>query len=330
MAPLRVLIVGGGAIAGGYDAALPDEAWPRTHAAAYRRAGGFDLAAVVEPDEARRTAFMARWGVRNGHASLAEASASGPFDVISICSPTPHHASDLQAAIAMRPRLVFCEKPVTSSLELTRTLVAQAADAGVELAVNHTRRWAPDMVALAGKLASGALGKVHSVQAVYTKGILNNGSHLFDLLNMLFGGIRVLATGRPVADHSEADPTIPFLGETQAGIPVCVAIGDARDFALFEMSIITQAGVFQIEDGGTKWRIRTVVDSPDFPGYRALDRGESKHGRYEEAMTAAVTEIRNRVAGAGALSSTGETATAAHALSESTLLLSRRGTPGGL
>lgn len=328
MSTLRVLIVGGGAIAGGYDAALPDAAWPRTHAAAYRRAGGFDLAAVVEPDPVRRQAFMDRWGVRHGHATLGEATTSMPFDVISICSPTACHAPDLKAAIAMRPRLIFCEKPVTTSLDLTRALVAEAAEAGIDLAVNHTRRWAPDMVALAGQLASGALGKVHSVQAVYTKGILNNGSHLFDLLNMLFGGVRVLATGRARVDHAEADPTIPFLAETPTGIPICVAIGDARDFALFEITIITQTGVVQIEDGGTNWRIRTVVDSPDFAGYRALDRGETRHGRYEEAMTAAVTQIRNRLLSAGALASTGETAAAAQSLSETTLLLSRHDKPG--
>jgi len=320
---LSVLIVGCGAIAGGLDAARPGDALPRTHAAAYRANGGYRLAACVDPDAARRRAFAVRWDVDSHFATLAEAASAGPFDVISICSPTEAHAADLEAAIAQRPRLVFCEKPVTPSLGETARLVRLASAQGVGLAVNHTRRWAPDVRALASEIAAGQWGHVRSASAIYNKGVRNNGSHLFDLLLLLFGPLQVLASGAPIADHCSTDPTVPCMLETASGIPISVGIAHAADCALFELTIITARGVISMEDGGARWRIRTIVDSPSFPGYRALASGEFRPGRYDEAMANAVAEFRLWLDGKAVLSSTGETAAAAQAISEAVLARAR-------
>lgn len=312
---LSVLIIGCGGIAGGLDAARPDDAWPRTHAPAYRRAGGFRLAACVEPDAARRAAFLARWEVERGFATLAEAGAAGPFDVVSICSPTPRHAADLEAALALRPRAIFAEKPLTAHLGESRRLVAAAAAAGVALAVNHTRRWAPDVVELAHGLRAGRFGRVLGASACYTKGVLNNGSHLFDLLQMLLGPVRLVAAGAARVDQWAEDPSVPCLLDA-GGVPVAVTVGDARAFALFELTLVTEAGTVAMEDGGLGWRHRPVVDSPHFPGYRALGPGGIRPGRYEEAMTAAAVNLREAVLAGAPLACTGENALAAQAVAE--------------
>lgn len=318
-----VLLVGCGAIAGGYDADRPDDALPRTHAAAYRRDGGYRLAACVDPDARRRGDFAARWGVEFAFADLADALAQGPFDVISICSPTSLHAEHLGAALEAAPRLVFCEKPVTGFLEKTRALVESAKARAVGLAVNHTRRWAPDVVQLAAELRAGDWGRVRSASALYNKGILNNGSHLFDLLMLLLGPLRVIAVGAPLVDHLPADPTIPCLLETENSVSISVGIAHSADCALFELTLITERAVITMEDGGARWRVRAVVDSPSFPGYRALTSGEFRPGRYDEAMANAVAEFRLWLDGKAALSSTGETAAAAQAVCEAVLAKAR-------
>lgn len=312
---LSVLIVGCGGIAGGLDAARPDDAWPRTHAPAYRRAGGFRLAACVEPDAARRAAFLARWGVERGFATLAEAGAAGPFDVVSICSPTPCHAGDLEAALALRPRAIFAEKPLTASLPESRRLVAAARAAGVALAVNHSRRWAPDVRDLAEGLRAGRFGRVLGASACYTKGVRNNGTHLFDLLAMLLGPVRLVAAGRARADQWAEDPSVPCLLDA-GGVPVAVTVGDARSFAIFELTLVTEAGTVAMEDGGMRWRARPVVDSLHFPGYRALAEGEFRPGRYEEAMTAAAANLREAVSAGAPLACTGADALAAEAVAD--------------
>jgi predicted dehydrogenase len=303
----KVLIIGCGAIAGGYDADRPADSGPLTHAAAYRRHGGFELVACVDPDLAQRTAFAARWEVCAAVATIEEAASHGPFDVVSICSPTALHAAHLEAALGLRPKLIFGEKPVTSDLADTQRLVAACADAGILLAINHTRRWAPDIVRLKEELASGQWGAVRAANGVYNKGALNNGAHLIDLLHFLLGDLRLIAVGEPLWDHWTTDPTVPAI--LAAGEVSCtLGIAHAADYALFELAIITERGVIVMEDGGARWRVRQAVDSPIFRGYRALDRGAWPMGEYDQAMLGAVTEIHEALTQGRSLSSTGRSA----------------------
>ena len=185
---LNVLIVGCGNIAGGYDADKRDGGRPLTHAGAYRSHGGFRLLTCVDPDGEKRSSFASRWGVEEAVASLdAVTGRAGRYDVVSICSPTAAHADDVASAIALRPALIFCEKPITPRYETSQELVGQCAAAGIQMAVNHTRRWDPEVIRLRSELASEQWGPVRSISAVYSKGILNNGSHMVDLLNYLVG-----------------------------------------------------------------------------------------------------------------------------------------------
>lgn len=315
--PLDVLIVGCGSIAGGFDAERSATLPPLTHAGAFTRHGGFRLAACVDPDDARRRAFMQRWAVPVGAASIpALAAAPGRFDVISICSPTPCHAAHLEAALALAPRLVFCEKPVTPSLVDTELWVARFATAGIPLAVNHTRRWAPDVLQLGHELASGAWGDLRSVSALYNKGVLNNGGHMVDLLHTLVGPLEVTAAGAPVWDFWDDDPSIPGLLRTAAGRPVQLNIAHAADYAMFELQLLTERGVVAMEDGGQSWRLRRVVESGTFKGYHCLGAAEEIAGSYPLAMARAASNIYGAVAGHEVLASTGSSALAAQRVCE--------------
>jgi predicted dehydrogenase len=316
---LRVLIVGCGNIAGGFDAERPASQPPLTHVGAYTRHGGFHVAACVEPDAERRTTFMRRWGIAEGHddmAALAATHAPGRFDVISLCSPTSVHAGQLEAALALRPRLIFCEKPVTPTLAQTEALVQRCAAAGVPLAVNHTRRWAPDVQRLAAELKAGAWGSVRSVVGTYNKGVLNNGSHLIDLLHLLLGPMKLLHAGAALADHWPDDPTVPALLQTAGGVPVHLNTAHAADCAIFELQIITATAVIAMEDGGLQWRVRRVIDSPHFRHYRVLDGGERSAGEYLQATQRAVANLHAHLTSAEPLASTGATALSAQRLCE--------------
>lgn len=313
---LRVLIVGCGNIAGRFDEERPAEALPLTHAGAYRRDDGFDLVGCVDPDAERRAAFAAHWQVPWAGAALSDWS-GGAVDVVSICSPTACHRADVEAALALNPRLIFCEKPVTPTAQETAILVSQCEDAGVALAVNHTRRWAPDVMSLRQEIAAGHRGRLLSAVGTYTKGIVNNGSHLIDLLHFLLDSeLRLIAAGRASHDHDPRDPTVPALLETADGAPVQLAVGDARDYARFELELAFAGGTVTMEDGGLNWRDRAVIDSPDFAGYRTLGGGQSRPGRYAEAMMLAVANIRSALERETPLASTGQSALRAQQLCE--------------
>jgi predicted dehydrogenase len=316
MAPMRTLIVGCGNIAGRFDAGRPGD-WPRTHAGAYARDGRFELAACVEPDDTRRAEFMRDWKVTEGFRSLDEAARSkGAFEVVSICSPTASHAQDLRSALGLQPKLIFCEKPATGSAGETARLIAACKEGGVDLAVNYTRRWDPSVADLKKGLDEGRWGALRSVVGYYNKGLVNNGSHMLDLLHLLLGPLRVVHVGKPVDDFSADDPTLPAWLETEGGLPVQIACAHAADFAFFELQLVFARAVITMEEGGLFWRERPAADSAEFSGYRIPGAGERRPGGYAQAMRRSVDNIFGAVRRREPLASTGDSALAAQRLCE--------------
>jgi predicted dehydrogenase len=306
---LRVLIVGCGNIAGIFDENRPANEIPLTHAGAYLRDGRFKLIACVEPNDQRRLNFMAAWNIPVGFRSISETLKSElRFDVISICSPTSSHAADVETALRMNPRLIFCEKPITLSLAASEKIVNACKRAGVLLAVNYSRRWDPDVLKLASNIKSGGWGTLRAVTGWYSKGISNNGSHMLDLLHMLLGPLTIIQVGRMVHDFFPDDPSIPVWLENSAGVPIHLTCGHAGDYARFELQFMFSMGVLSMEDGGLRWRTRAVIESETFKGYQGLTEGISKTGEYPTVMLNAVNNIHDSITGRGALSSTGETA----------------------
>jgi predicted dehydrogenase len=317
LAPLQVLIVGCGNIAGGFDQGRSEGYLPYTHAGAYSRDGRFDLAACVEPDDKRRSEFMVAWGVPAGFRSIEEALDSGnQFDVISICSPTDCHAHDLEIASRLSPKLIFCEKALTASVVETKRLVAECAQLNIPLAVNYTRRWDTEVIKLQADMQSGRWGSLRSAVGYYNKGIANNGSHMLDLLHLLIGPMDIVKAGKPIDDFFADDPTLPVWLEGPQGVPVLLACGHAEDYAIFELQLVFSQGTVTMEEGGMFWRERRVQDSETFKGYRMLEAGVRRAGQYPSAMLNAIDNIYRAITHGDPLASTGESALAAQCVCE--------------
>ena len=309
--PLSVLIVGCGAIAGGYDEGRAGRA-VFSHAGAYRAHGGFRLAACVEPNAARRRRFMAHWKVARGFATLAECRRAGlAFDVASVCVPTAAHEATLNALLAMPVKAVFAEKPLTDDLAASRRIVRAYAKARRPLAVNYLRRWDPAMLALKKDIATGRWGRVQNVVAHYGKGLFNCGSHVVDLLGFLWGPLAPRAALRVLGDHTAADPTVDALFAGPGGVPAYLIGTDSRRFFDFEIALTTDKGRIVIEEQGQAMRIRPVLGSPVFAGYRVIDRGRWFGTGFDQAMAAAAANLHGRVTRGETLLSDGRSALAA-------------------
>jgi predicted dehydrogenase len=236
--------------------------------------------------------------------------------VISICSPTTVHAADIQAALELKPRLIFCEKPVTLHVAQTQQAVTDCAKQQVLLAVNHSRRWSPQVQQLKQQLAQGQWGAVRSVSAVYNKGMLNNGSHMMDLLLNLFGPLHITHVGQAVVDYVDADPSVDACLQTADGVPIQLNVAHAQDYALFEMQIVTEKGVIAMEDGGACWRFRTAAPSAQLPGYHFLNHGEWVAPQGSPALRNAVANLHDALTQGAALACTGLHALQAQSLCE--------------
>jgi predicted dehydrogenase len=322
---LKVLIVGCGNIAGRFDMNRDFSDFPYTHAGAYARDNRFKILACVEPDVLKRNDFMSHWNILVGFSSINEVLGSGlEFDVISICSPTSNHAHDIEFSLGLAPKLIFCEKPITSSLIESERLVKKCKAANVILAVNQSRRWDPKLSELKVKMLSGQMGTLRSIIGIYNKGVLNNGSHMLDLLNFLIGPVKIKYVGTPIYDFSPEDPTIPAVLETESDVPIYMACAHAKDYAVFELQLIFSKGVISMEEGGMLWSERDVVASKKFKGYMNLDHRINHEGKFSQSMINALDNIYHAISHGGSLNSTGESALLSQRVCEEIKFLSQQ------
>jgi predicted dehydrogenase len=286
---LDVLIVGCGRIAGGFDMSNRNDT-PITHAGVIKADRNLSLVACVDPDEKVRRRFMTHWGVTRGFATLAEAAEMvSDIDLVTICSPTSQHYEDVCSALELRPTVIFCEKPVTSSSDLTNKVIQSSAAVGCKIAVNYTRRWDPSVQRLKDQIQT--LGEIRSIVGFYNKGILNNGTHMLDLIGFLFGDLVVDFVGKKLEDYDEDDPTVPVLMHTTQGLPVHLTVGHAADFSLFELQIVAEKEVIVMKDGGSYWLQQSPVASKKYSGYRTLGSAQETAGEHDSAMRRAYENI---------------------------------------
>lgn len=305
-----VLIIGCGAIAGGYDAD-PNSADILTHAKAYSLHSGFRMVACVEPDAARRKAFQERWGIPHGFASLEAVNV--PFDVASVCTPTDHHADVLRGLLERKPKLVFAEKPITDHLGTSQELVQAYARAGIGLCVNHLRRWAAGIASLKLEIAEGTWGAFQGGTALYTKGLLNNGSHLLDILGFLLGPVQAVARLQDVDDGRDTDPTSDVIVQAEQAHIHLKAL-DCRAFTVFEIDLLFSGGRVTLTDSSFSISRRPVEASAKFSGYQVLAQGQAESTGLGRAMLGAIDNIHHYLTTGEALASDGDSALDAHRL----------------
>jgi predicted dehydrogenase len=307
MRKLSVLILGCGEIAGGYDELDNCSKHVSTHAKAFQLHGGYHLKGCVDINHDKRVSFAKRWMVDKSYSCFDEAiKDDSEYDVISICTPTSQHVHDLYKSLKAKPKLVFCEKPITNKVDDAVNLVTQYKKAGIYLVVNYMRRWEQELIKFKKAIKNNEYGKIRSVVGYYNKGIMNNGSHMIDLLQFICGPLSVVAIGKPEFDYFENDPTIPALLETTEGISVHLATGVARDFSIFEIQFVTSIGVITLENGGGVWRVRKPRRSDDFKAYHVLERGYWQEWEGDSTMSVAVDNIYEAITAGKALASTGE------------------------
>ena len=313
---LNVLIIGCGNIAGFLDMNRKVAAEPITHAGAFSLNPNFKVSGCMDSDPSKLEKFSEFWGIDNKYNSFEDIVISKQYyDVICICSPTDEHIKNIFECLSLAPKLIFCEKPISNSLEEVIKINSGCKELGILHAVKYTRRWDEDIIRLKSEIDSNSRGSIRSVVTYYNKGILNNGSHILDFLNFLIGDIKVKFVSDPIYDFFTSDPTVCVTLEGKSSIPILmVPAANASDFSLLEMQIIFQKGMVSMLDGGLKWVERDVEDSDIFEGYKTLNSGTERKGKYLKSMSNAVDNIWRTLSQGDSLNSTADTAIAAHNL----------------
>ncbi len=138
MSTLRVAVIGAGAFG-------------RNHLRVYRELelahpGLVQLAALVEPNDERRSAFAATYNIP-AFAKLTELlAASLPLDAASVCVPTIHHASVAEQLLPAGLDIII-EKPFAATLAQADHIITLAHAQRRIVAIGHLERFNPAVTA---------------------------------------------------------------------------------------------------------------------------------------------------------------------------------------
>lgn len=223
--PLRLGLVGAGAISQAYIKALEG----RTFA---RWAGMAD----TRPDAAKAAAETMGCAAYTSHEDLAKAGIDG----VIICTPPSTH-TEIALHFIERGIPVLCEKPLSIDVDGARAIVQTAEKNGVVMAMASKFRYVDDVIRAKSLIASGVLGDILLFENAFTAKVdmskrwntdpkvsgggvlIDNGTHSVDIARYLLGPIaEVLAVeGRRSQSNAVEDTANLFL-RTETGIPATV------------------------------------------------------------------------------------------------------------
>jgi predicted dehydrogenase len=185
----RVAIVGFGKIGADYadDPAMASHYPYATHAQALVGHDRFDWCAVVDPRADARAQARDRWKVPLACATAAELAAQTRIDVAVIATPPEARMDVIESIPGLRA--VIVEKPLGRSLDAARSFAETCEGRGILAEVNYWRRFDESLRALADGELRQLVGIPQAVFGLYGNGLRNNGSHMIDLCNMLFGPV---------------------------------------------------------------------------------------------------------------------------------------------
>jgi predicted dehydrogenase len=192
-------------------------ATPGTHASAMAVIPEIEVVAGCDIFPSARDQFVERWspvwpGV-HVYEDFRELFAKEQVDLVSIVTPDNLHKPVLDAALAAGVKAVFCDKPLSISLEEADAMVQSVRAAGVPMSVNYGRRWYPEYVEARRLVREGGIGDL--VQVILQAGgpramLWRIHTHSIDLLTFI-------ADAEPTTVWAELEPGMEDYGTSYRG-----------------------------------------------------------------------------------------------------------------
>jgi len=265
----KAIIVGLGQIGMGYDLSLAPEIFVYSHARALSLHSEFNLIGAVDPGIEEREAFQKAYQAP-AYASLKQMLEQHAPDIAVIASPTSaHYDAVFDLLSEVPPQAILCEKPLAYSLEDARKMLALCAEKKVSLYVNYMRRSEPGALEVKRRIHSGEIAGPFKGLAWYSKGLLHNGSHFFNLLEDWLGtmqGFELISAGRDLAGgDAEPDVHVSF----RNGSVTFLAVKD-ENFSHNSIELFATNGRLRYENGGRRIEWTAAAIDENLKAYKFL------------------------------------------------------------
>ncbi len=298
----RVGIIGCGSIAG-------------VHANGYRAVRNaqieFVAGADINPKGAGPQHLSAEYGIRL-YEDYHEMLDMERLDLVSICTWPRTHCEATLAAAAHGVKGIVCEKPMAVSLAEADQMIEACEKSGTTLVVGHVHRFAPHAVKARELVRQGEIGKLTLIWGHCALDLMNNGTHVVDLINFLNDDVEPVWVMGQIDRHRHLegrgnhpdmvmeDMAIGRVGYAN-GVVGLIELGERADQA-FAFKLIGTDGIIEINrPDGPKLKVLSGFrqrgwHAPDLPSIhsnfhseieelietlegRATHRGKAQNGR---------------------------------------------------
>ena len=295
-----------------------------SHAGGYEEAEGIELVAAADVDEEKLARFGDAWDVPEdrrylGHRAMLEAE---DLDAVSVATPTfLHHDHVVDAVEVGDPGVIWCEKPIASSVTDAEEMVAACAEAGTELVINHTLRFTEKVQRLRRLIQEeDLLGEVESVNARFRMELMRNSTHLLDTLVYLLDSRAERVSGYITGENEAieslgADAEVDDAGGggtviTDDGVFATVDCTDPREISSMQYDFVGTGGKLYLNNDDGEWRYWRLEDGEHveepLPG---IEGAWTWDDDYEDGFPNAAGHVVDLLDGEAENRSTGEDAT---------------------
>ncbi len=289
-AVFNALVVGSGNVGAFYDD--PSSTHCLTHAHAFTKHDGFHLIGFVDEDLEKAHRASARWGGR-AFRHLDEAFGAERIDVVSVSVPDARHCELLLDLSHRAVRLIFAEKPLVATMAEANAVLKRYRETKIPVCVNFKRRFVPEYQELSRAIADGRFGQYLGGTGYYGKGVLHNGSHLFDLMRFLIADVIDAEGTGFVEDWLAEDPSVSAVLLLANNGRFFVQAVDSRCFTMFEVDLLFEKKRVRISDLGFSLEEFDVARDETFPDYEVLKLARESRTGLAEAMFHAAANIHD-------------------------------------
>ena len=295
-----------------------------SHAGGYAEADGIDLVAAADVDREKLDRFGEAWDVPEdrrylGHEAMLEAE---ELDAVSVATPTFLHRDHVIDAVEVGdPGVVWCEKPIASSVTDAEEMVAACREADAELVVNHTLRFTEKIQRLRELIQhEDLLGDVRSVNARFRMELMRNSTHLLDTLVYLLDSRAERVSGYITGENEAIDALGADVEVDDAGggglvitdddVFASVDCVDPREVSSMQYDFVGTGGKLYLNNDDGEWRYWRLDDGEHveepLPG---IEGAWTWDDDYEDGFPNAAGHVVDLLDGEAENRSTGEDAT---------------------
>lgn len=290
------LLLGLGQIGMGYDLLL-DEHYILTHSRAIFSHPDFHLVGAVDPSVELRKKFINHYDIP-AYKSIEEALKKSDPSIVIIATPSSTHGQVLSQLLGyISPELILCEKPLDYDLEVAKKMVKQCKEKNIKLFVNYMRRSEPGALMVKEKISNSTIQPQVKGFVWYSKGLMNNGSHFLNILELWLGNVRETTALSKGKLWNGLDQDYDFVVKFDLGEVIFSASTEKSD-TYNSIELISPSGRLFYENGGEKIFWQPIISDPIFRDHKRLsNKPEIIDTKMEQYQYNVYQEISNALKG---------------------------------